>query len=246
MSRTMARRIEANANLRVFHLPTLRRAKHVRLYNNLQAGVSYYAYFVGNARRTLLSLPSLKETSPLTERDQRFSGRALREDRDGECLFTPFPCSLDPRPPADTLIHVGPRGPATKSAVLLGAFNRVKEGKWAFEALGVMSNGTEPVSEPLATTLLTYAKERATKAAPDKAKQTKKGAKSEDAGKDMDGNSMFPNPEKEEDVVVQEPAKEEASGITKLGGRIAKKTGIDSFHKLGQESLGKTLSKCYK
>ena len=53
----------------------------------------------------------------------------------------------------------------SKSAVLLGAFNRVKGDKWAFEALSVMSDGTEPVSEPLATTLLTYAEERTAKRA---------------------------------------------------------------------------------
>ena len=66
---------------------------------------------------------------------------------------------------------------STKSAVLLGAFNRVKGGKWAFEAVNIMSDGTGPVSEALATTLLTYAQKRATKAAGGNAKQTDGNAK---------------------------------------------------------------------
>jgi len=51
------------------------------------------------------------------------------------------------------------------------------------------------------------------KAAGGKAKRTKKGAKRDDDGKDMDGNPIFTNPEytppHEEDVVVQQPSKEE-------------------------------------
>ena len=53
----------------------------------------------------------------------------------------------------------------SKSAVLLGAFNRVQGDKWAFEALSRMSDGTRPEGTELATTLLTYAKERTTKTA---------------------------------------------------------------------------------